>query len=105
MHDDGAHGTFHGGGHAIERGRMPNGRTRLYSVGEVAAILGKSPDTIRRWCEAGVFPHARRIMGRWQIPAWDVEPFLPPPAPPWWPEEPEEPEEDPEEPEEPPTAP
>jgi hypothetical protein len=36
----------------------------------VAALLGRSPSTVRNWCAAGVLPGAYRLRGRreWRVP-------------------------------------
>jgi hypothetical protein len=38
--------------------------------GQVAALLGRSPGTIRSWCAAGVIPDAYRLRGcrEWRVP-------------------------------------
>jgi hypothetical protein len=56
-----------------------NGRSVQASLGEievdldctrVAALLGRSPSTVRNWCAAGVIPGAYRLRGRreWRVP-------------------------------------
>ncbi len=45
-----------------------------YTITEVARILHRHPNTIRIWCQQGVFPNARKIGRGWYIPKIDIEP-------------------------------
>lgn len=38
-----------------------------YSVGEAAGVLGVSPDTVRRWIDAGRLPASRTPSGRRRV--------------------------------------
>ncbi len=62
---------------ALDRMTLPSGAT-LYSVAEVAAIMGVSRRTIKKWLDAGDLPHLRlgedgRLI---RIRSDDVEGFL-----------------------------
>lgn len=50
----------------------------LYTVKEVAEILGFDDETIRRWCKEGRrFPNASQKLGnRWRIPYGDLKQVL-----------------------------
>ncbi len=46
-----------------------------YSVGEAAAVLGVSPDTVRRWVDGGQLAAARTPGGRRRIDGVDLARF------------------------------
>lgn len=50
----------------------------LLSVKEVAKILQKSEETVKRWLRAGKFPNAHKKTDRqgWQIPQQDLRSFM-----------------------------
>lgn len=41
-----------------------DGRRRLLTIGQVADRLGVSPQTVRRWADAGLIPSARLPSGQ-----------------------------------------
>jgi excisionase family DNA binding protein len=46
-------------------------------VGDVAALVGRKPSTVRLWCEEGRFPGAYKLNGReWRIPAAALEAWV-----------------------------
>lgn len=45
---------------------------RSYSIGRAARLLGVSPDTVRRWADAGRLPTHRDPAGRRQIAGTDL---------------------------------
>ena len=57
-----------------ERGRI------AYTVAEVAAMLGKHPNTIYEWVQRGALP-AEKLGGTIYIPKWALARLLSPAAP------------------------
>lgn len=61
-------------------------RERIVDTTVAAEILVVSPDTVRRWCEDGVFPNAYPIGTKdrryWRIPVSDLSVIRTLPAPP-----------------------
>ena len=56
-----------------ERGRI------AYTVAEVAAMLGKHPNTIYEWVQRGVLP-AEKLGGTIYVPKWALARLLAPAA-------------------------
>ncbi|MFR9674299.1 TOBE domain-containing protein [Streptomyces sp. TR06-5] len=48
---------------------------RSYSIGRAARLLGVSPDTVRRWADAGRLPTRRDEGGKRQIAGTDLAAF------------------------------
>lgn len=48
---------------------------RSYSIGRAARLLGVSPDTVRRWADAGRLPTRRDDAGKRQIEGTDLAAF------------------------------
>ncbi|NGO70436.1 TOBE domain-containing protein [Streptomyces boncukensis] len=48
---------------------------RSYSIGRAARLLGVSPDTVRRWADAGRLPTHRDAGGKRQIAGADLAAF------------------------------
>jgi molybdopterin-binding protein len=59
------------------RGRRPRTvpHMRSYSIGRAARLLGVSPDTVRRWADAGRLPTHRDGAGKRQIAGTDLAAF------------------------------
>jgi molybdopterin-binding protein len=54
-----------------------------YSTQQVAALLGVSVDTVRRWCDDGRLPTTRDELGRRLIEGRDLAAYLSEQAPPY----------------------
>jgi excisionase family DNA binding protein len=50
-----------------------------YTVEEVARILRKHENTIRRWCNDGTLKGARKFGNDWYIPRATIDPETPTP--------------------------
>lgn len=48
---------------------MVEGMGELLGVGAAARLAGVGPDTIRRWCDAGILPHVRTPGGQRRVEA------------------------------------
>jgi molybdopterin-binding protein len=48
---------------------------RTYSMGRAARLLGVSPDTVRRWADAGRLPTHRDEAGKRQVAGTDLAAF------------------------------
>jgi molybdopterin-binding protein len=46
-----------------------------YAIGRAARLLGVSPDTVRRWCDAGRLPTTRDAAGKRRIDGADLAAF------------------------------
>jgi hypothetical protein len=49
---------------------------KLYTVKALAELFDKHPNTIYRWFEEGLFPHAFKIKDGWYAPERDVEALI-----------------------------